>query len=175
MEFKVYRKGKEYSVYIDKEDEYLFEKHRWIVWSSPRHNSSYLVTSRFDKEKALRIHRVIMNAKPGEIVDHINGNALDNRRCNLRITTQRGNNKNAAKRKDAMTSKYKGVRQPRGSKKWTVQLQADYKTILGGTFKTEVEAALKYNELALLHFGEYAKLNIIEEVPLIAEPAIAST
>ena len=149
-------------VIIDIADMCLFENRTIFVQKSPRHNSAWGMVQ-VEGGKSKRLHRLLMQPQPHEVVDHINGNSLDNRRENLRVTTQAGNNKNAGKRKDAMTSKYKGVRQPKGSKKWVVQLQANYKTILGGTFDTEIQAALHYNKLALLHFGEFAKLNIIEE------------
>lgn len=52
-----------------------------------------------DKKK-LRLHRYIMNCPRNLVVDHINGNALDNRLENLRICTQRENTRN---RKDSLT------------------------------------------------------------------------
>lgn len=42
------------------------------------------------------LHRFIMNAKNGDVVDHINRNTLDNRRCNLRLVSYSVNNKNRA-------------------------------------------------------------------------------
>lgn len=46
-----------------------------------------------------RMHRVIMEAKDGEIIDHINNDHLDNTRTNLRIVTHSQNSQNKAKRK----------------------------------------------------------------------------
>lgn len=40
------------------------------------------------------IHRIVMGAKNGEIIDHINGNKLDNRKSNLRVVTKSQNNRN---------------------------------------------------------------------------------
>lgn len=130
---------------IDEED-YAKIKHMFLhLWSSPRHYG-YYVMGHIPGEwtKAHRIHRLIMDAKPGEIVDHINGNPLDNRRCNLRITTSLVNNQNARKRKDGVTSKYKGVSLGRWGK-WIAQIQVNGKNKSLGNFKTEDEAARAYN------------------------------
>lgn len=55
-------------------------------------NSMYLMTK--DRQY---LHRVLMNAKKGQIVDHINHNTLDNKRENLRIVTFAENRKNSLK------------------------------------------------------------------------------
>ena len=59
------------------------------------------------KYKTILVHRLIAKAKSGEIVDHINGNKLDNRLNNLRITSHRNNVANSLKRFGK--SKYLGV------------------------------------------------------------------
>lgn len=113
------------------------------------------------KAKAQSLHRIITNAKNGDIVDHINGDTLDNRNANLRIVTS---SQSAANRKsfDGSSSKYKGVSWDKKSKAWRVQIQLNKKKIaLGCSFKNEVDAAIAYNEAAKKYHREFAKLNEI--------------
>lgn len=111
--------------------------------------------------KKIYLHREIIKVTGNFHVDHINGNTLDNRRDNLRIVTKLQNNINVKKQKNC-TSKYKGLTL-RPSGRWGVYITINKKTICGGTFDIEIDAAKKYNQLALTHFGEYARINKIEE------------
>ena len=60
------------------------------------------------KRKYLRMHRVILDAPVGTLVDHIDGNALNNRRTNLRLCTNAQNQQNRRPSKKG-SSIYKGV------------------------------------------------------------------
>ncbi len=99
-----------------------------------------------------------MNAKKGEVVDHINRNKLDNRRANLRICTQSQNLMNRGKTK-ANTSGYKGVTRYRG--KWLAQIGfkdgAKRRYIHIAKFDNAIEAAQAYYAVALQIAGEYAR------------------
>lgn len=112
----------------------------------PRHAGLYLMGyTPGNRRSPVRIHRIIMAAKPGEVVDHINGNPLDNRRNNLRVTTQAKNNQNARKRRKDCTSRFKGVcALPSG--KWKSQIQVGGRKMSLGTFLTELEAARAYDD-----------------------------
>ena len=59
----------------------------------------------------LKMHHAILGKPPqGYVVDHINGNRLDNRRCNLRFVTHQQNAFNTRKhRVENGTSRFKGV------------------------------------------------------------------
>jgi len=162
-------KYKNQNILIDDEDYDKFKKYTWTLYSTPRHNSIYVVATyaAINNYESVRLHRLIMNAKSGEIVDHINGNALDNRKCNLRVTSASGNNKNAKKRKNAVGSLYKGVskvKRKHNTIMWIVQIQANKIHYRFGPFTTELEAAKAYNEAAIKYFGEFAHLNTIPEV-----------
>ncbi len=148
-------------VLIDDEDYHLIANRSVWVWTTPRHTSFYAFTSGANPKDGVRLHRLIMGVIDdlSVIVDHKNGNALDNRKCNLRVTSQSNNNKNAKKRKSARTSKFKGVHLHAASKKWKAQIQIDRKKISLGTFRTELEAAAAYNNAAKLYFGEFAVIN----------------
>lgn len=111
--------------------------------------------------KTVYLHRFLLNAESGQEVDHINGNGIDNRRNNLRICTHRQNQLNQKKRKNCI-SKFKGVslKNDHGRKKsWIARIHVNGKTKILGYFLTEIEAALKYNDAAKKHYGEFAKLN----------------
>ncbi|HEY5138565.1 MAG TPA: HNH endonuclease [Methylococcales bacterium] len=104
------------------------------------------------------MHRFILNAQKGQIVDHKNGNTLDNRRCNLRFATYQQNNQNAKKRKNC-TSIYKGVSWNKACKRWDSFIKHNGKSINLGQFDNEILAAKVYDKRATELRGEFARLN----------------
>lgn len=116
------------------------------------------------KRKTIRMHRVILSP-PGDMeVDHINGNPLDNRRCNLRICTHTQNLANSRKRAGC-SSRYKGVWWDSNRRKWQAYIRSASKRIHLGRFNTEEAAAAAYDQAALEYFGEFARLNNPRAVP----------
>lgn len=104
----------------------------------------------------LYLHRFVMKASSGTIVDHANGNHLDNRRTNLRLASKAQNTVNTGKLK-TNRSGFKGV-----SKKGTrfrAFVHKDGKTIFIGSFGSAKAAACAYNREAKKLFGKFAKLN----------------
>jgi hypothetical protein len=119
------------------------------------------------KSKHFMLHRLILNATKGVKVDHISGNGLDNRRCNLRPVTPSQNNMNRVKSTiingRTCTSVYKGVSWNKPINKWIVHIKINGKARHVGCFTSEIDAAKAYNEEAKKVFGEYAKLNEVED------------
>lgn len=108
-----------------------------------------------------RLHRDLMGAKDGEIVDHINGDTLDNRRGNLRITDAAGNSRNAGRRRKNTTSVYKGViPSQRPSMPWRSNIISGGKRYCLGNFPTQEAAARAYDAKALELHGEFARTNV---------------
>ncbi len=104
------------------------------------------------------MHRQIMNAPAGLVVDHIDGNGLNNRKSNLRVCTQGQNSLNSRPRRNC-SSRYKGVSFYKRDKIWQAQIFYNFRTINIGRFDDEVEAALAYDRKAEELFGEFAYLN----------------
>ena len=148
---------------IDEDDYNNLKRGSFGLYTSDRHHTNYCMYYNPSNKTQKKLHRLITNAKTGEVVDHINGNGLDNRKCNLRLTTQRGNNKNARKRRNAKTSNYKGTHFSKGESKWKAQIQVDGKKMSLGTYLTEIEAAKAYNRAALKYHKEFAYINNIKE------------
>lgn len=143
---------------VDDEDyEWLTMMGKWHVgsnrcfyavrWESRARNNG--------KQKKIFMHRIILPSPTG--VDHINGDGLDNRRSNLRVATAWENSLNRRKSSKATKSKYVGIG-PHG-RKWRADIVFHGKRKYLGLFKTDIEAAQAYNQMARILFGEFARLN----------------
>jgi hypothetical protein len=112
------------------------------------------------------VHQILINAPKGMVIDHKNGNGLDNRRQNLRVCTysQNGCNKKRTNRYKE-TSKFKGVTWYGTNKyrKWLASITINKKTIYLGFFHTDTEAAMAFDKAALIYHGEFAYLNFGNE------------
>jgi len=147
---------------VDDEDCEWLNAWKWAYW--PEKYTGYAGRRIYQKDKSrkrIRMHRVILNPPPNMEIDHINGNGLDNRRCNLRICTHSQNLAN--QRKCRGTSQYKGVCWDKG--RWRAQVSSAGQNIHLGYFKIEMDAAIAYNQAAQRLHGEYARLNPISKKP----------
>jgi hypothetical protein len=142
---------------IDENDWELISQFKWCA---AREGSGHWVAiADVGNKRYVKMHRLILGAKEGDEVDHINRDSLDNRRENLRLVTEAWQ-QNANKDKRANTSSiYKGVCWDAGRGRWTAYIDKDRRRKFLGRFKSEAEAALAYNEKAAEWFGEYAVLN----------------
>lgn len=103
------------------------------------------------------MHRQIMGAEPGQIVDHASGDTLDNRRRNLRFATP--SQSSANRRTRAGVSGFRGVFYSAPVSQWAAKITVNYRQIHLGRFETPIEAARRYDEAAREHHGEFAVLN----------------
>jgi hypothetical protein len=147
------------SAIVDESDFYILSQNRWKF-----NNRGYAVRLKREdgKCKTISMHRVILNALPGQIVDHINGDPLDNRKSNLRIVNNSQNSWNLRTPSSSSTG-YKGVTSEKKTGKYVAHITFKNKTIKLGTFESKHDAARMYNFWANDLFGEFARLNVINE------------
>lgn len=127
----------------------------------PRKNQKYAKAG--INKRIVYLHRLLVGQE-GFVVDHIDGNGLNNCRDNLRVATPSQNNWNS--KNPYGESRFKGV--SRSSSKlnpWRAAICQNNQRIEIGIFADEESAALAYNEHAIQLFGEFASLNEVCEVP----------
>jgi len=105
-------------------------------------------------KKPKAMHRYLMDASKGEIVDHINGDTLDNRRSNLRICTVKQNAYNRAKYKNN-SSGVKGVH--RHKNYWRARIQYNGKRLHIGLYEKLEDAMSAYDQMATKLYGEFKR------------------
>jgi hypothetical protein len=136
--------GKE--IFVDKEDADLLQD---SVWHLDKDN--YVVRNKRNAPKGFhyRLHRLILNAPPGKLVDHIDGNPLNNRKSNLRITDKKINSYNRKNLNTNNTSGYRGVRKI-GNRYYAYIKENGRQRGLGGYATPEEASAVYEQELAKL-------------------------
>lgn len=144
---------------VDDDDYETLKNYRW---NKSQYGYAYRLGDRKNGEKwKILMHRPIMKAIDGTIIDHINGDRLDNRKSNLRFVTTGQNNLNCVSR--VGTSRFKGVSLSKNSKSkpWRAAIRFNHILYNLGEYATEQEAAIMYNEAAIRLHGEYARLNVL--------------
>lgn len=171
--------SKGYIAIVDDEDYEELCKRSWhvVIYNKEKRKQHIYAQTTLKKDgnkKNFKMHRLIMKVTDPNIeIDHINGNTLDNRRCNLRVCNRSENNQNSIKRNrknsESPISKYKGVRysfiyKKNGkkyirNKPWVAGAILNGKTKHLGYFVSEIDAANAYDKFVLENYGKFAKIN----------------
>lgn len=133
-------------ILVDDSDLWILSAYNWWLHKG---TTTYYARANTDRGR-IYLHRYIMSPEEGKVVDHLNGNGLDNRRSNLRVVTLSTNGHNRVK------TKYpKGVRFHRGQYRavFTHPLLG-YKIILD-SFLSPAEAHNKYCDYVKKNFPEF--------------------
>jgi hypothetical protein len=152
-------KSKKYGTFrvlLDKEDftraTNIGRTPKWCVSIKNRSGLVYFQKLLPRSKKLVELHRWVMGNPKGKVIDHINGNTLDNRRKNLRICSV-GSNVRKGKIRTNNTSGYTGVRLEKRliKKSYVVNIRVNYKDIYVGTYNT-FEEAVKARKMAELKY-----------------------
>jgi hypothetical protein len=159
---------------VDADDYEHLAKYKWYCEQDG--NTFYTFRREGRKRKRVSMHRQILHAPKGLLVDHIDGNGLNNRKSNLRLCSPAQNARNKRPAPNC-SSRYKGVTWHKYHKKWHVRIFKSGKSTYLGSFDDEIEAAVAYDRKAAELFGEFAYLNFpttdyTDPVPRIVEGSI---
>jgi hypothetical protein len=148
-------------VLIDPADLAIVSPFRWGLWERKGHRYATTSMRIGDGRRGVGMHRLLLLGKvSGQTVDHIDGDGLNNQRSNLRIVSRGQNRSNSIKRREASCD-FKGVY--RFGHKWAAQISSRERWPSGpwriGLFDTGLDAALAYDAVARILFGEYARVN----------------
>jgi hypothetical protein len=146
---------------VDDEDYESLSVNKWAGMFDGNNWYAYRTSGSRGKRFRIMMHRFILGlTNQKEVVDHKDGDGLNNQKVNLRVCH---NNQNSMNRRVKFNAKcgYKGVLYKEKHKSYQASINVKGKFIFGGHFKTPIEAAKRYNELAVIHHGEFAKLNTL--------------
>lgn len=146
-------------VLVSEEDYDLVSQHRWHA--SKVGNTLYAKRSIGSQSKGTRkiilMHRIILPSIP--LIDHIDGNGLNNVRDNLRRASRSENARNRLPNQLYKSSKFKGVHWDKWANGWRAMIEVNRTRINLGRYKSEIEAAQAYDQGALKYFGTFARTN----------------
>lgn len=106
-------------------------------------NTFYVMANekiRSGKKRTVRLHRFLLDEPEGMMINHINGNGLDNTIGNLEIVTNQVNTVKRVNKNSNNTSGIRGVTYNKRERKWEVKFKRNYKTVHFGRYKCKKEA-----------------------------------
>ena len=141
---------------VDAED---YRKLSEYDWQDVENKSGNHYAARIECGRIVYMHRQIMNASKGSIIDHKDRNGLNNTKSKLRLATSAQNTRNCRKTTKLTSSKYKGVTLSKRAKKWQANIcyNGIHKNL--GLFENEEDAAKAYDAAAQIYHKEFAVLN----------------
>lgn len=144
-----------YEAIIDAADADRIGKHSWTAMV--KRGTVYVKRAYMRNGKSITVllHREVMNVADDVLIDHRNGNGLDNTRANLRPATTSQNMCNRPAPSNN-TSGFKGVCFSKASKKWTAQFVFRGKTIYVGVYPTPEDAYAARRKADAKLYGEFA-------------------
>lgn len=154
------------AVLVDPKHEAFLKFRTWH--SASNHGTGYYARSQMSvrtssgiKKVCRLMHTLLVWAPAGHVIDHANGNGLDNRLSNLRAATPGENSRNRTVAAGAKAG-YRGVRVQRG--RYIANISIDTRDTHIGSFATAEEAARAYDAAAFSKQGEFARLNFPLEI-----------
>lgn len=156
---------------VDAEDYERVSQFKWCAFK--RYNTWYshrrarVAEVKAGSATVVPLHRFILNAPKGSLVDHRNGDGLDCRRSNIRLATIAQNAQNQPRRHKMNKSGYRGVSLHQG--KWHAVIRANGKSKWLGGFDDPAEAARTWDDAALKCRGDFASLNFPKAIDEVAE------
>lgn len=141
--------------YVDIED---YEKIKNYCWLKHKTNG-YIISNTYKingKKKEIKLHRLIMDAKDGDIIDHINGQKTDNRKSNLRFCNAYQNGMNSTN-KTKNISGQKGVYYIKRDDSWLADISVNGKRIRLGQRKNLKEAIKLRKDAEEKYYGEFRR------------------
>jgi len=146
---------------VDADDYARLSKNKW--YAGGRRYAYYAVRDyvckRTKERVTVHMHRVILPVSAGLVVEHINGNGIDNRKANLRPATPAQNSRNRRRLAKNKTSRYRGVCRSKGRRLWLAVIIYNGRQIRHGSFADERDAAFAYDAAAKKYHKEFAVLN----------------
>jgi hypothetical protein len=156
------------SVLVDEDKVDVISKYRWRVTGGKRRDrgrqSQYAHSQvRVDGGKfaVISMHRLLTNAPSGTVVDHIDGDGLNNTIQNLRLCTHAQNNRNVHARWGEVS--FKGVIRSKSRRRYIARVKTSGRVLYLGTFDDAYSAALAYDRAARHYYGEFANTNFDED------------
>ena len=123
------------------------------VYHDYRHNG---------KKVSVLLHRLLLDPPSGMVIDHIDGNSLNNKLCNIRVCTPSENAMNSGLFSHN-TSGIKGVTFDNQSGLWVAQIMVEQRTVYLGSYENKSEARDARVEFATETFGEFAREGNVDE------------
>lgn len=141
---------------VDDKDYERVMKHKWRFGGGNGHPAA-VRTARINGRRTtvLLSHYILATRFP--VIDHADGDPMNNQRCNLRPCTRLQNAKNRKIQKHS--SRYKGVSYFKATGKWQCSIGINGGKKHLGFFDDEREAAYAYDISAIHFYGRFARTN----------------